>query len=115
MAWHFWVYFAARRRKDFKLEQFIGRIYIVRFFALLGVISRGKWMGLATPSWLWGLVGFLGVSKGIAAITLAFWLGAIVGVALLYFSKKKYGLKSSIAFGPFMILGTAISFLGEKE
>ena len=85
------------------------------FFALLWGISRGRWMGFGDAKLALGVGWLLGVSKGIAAITLAFWLGAIVGVALLYFNKKKYGLKSSIAFGPFMILGTAISFFwGER-
>mgnify|MGYP001584884305 CR=1 FL=1 len=85
------------------------------FFALLWGISRGRWMGFGDAKLALGIGWLLGMSKGIAAVTLAFWLGAIVGVALLYFSKHKYGLKSSIAFGPFMILGTAISFFwGER-
>ena len=85
------------------------------FFALLWGVSKGKWMGFGDAKLALGIGWLLGITKGIAAITLAFWIGAIAGVLLIYLNKSKYGLKSSIAFGPFMILGTAISFFwGEK-
>ena len=85
------------------------------FFALLWGMSKGRWMGFGDAKLALGIGWLLGITKGIAAITLAFWLGAIVGVLLIYLNKNKYGLKSSIAFGPFMILGTIISFFwGEK-
>jgi len=72
-------------------------------------------MGFGDAKLALGIGWLLGMTKGITAITLAFWIGAIVGVALIYLSKNKYGIKSAIAFGPFMILGTIISFfLGEK-
>ena len=85
------------------------------FFALLWGMSKGKWMGFGDAKLALGIGWLLGITKGIAAITLAFWVGAIVGVLLIYLNKNKYGLKSRIAFGPFMILGTIISFFwGEK-
>lgn len=85
------------------------------FFALLWLVSRGRWMGFGDAKLALGIGWLLGITRGIAAITLAFWIGAIVGVALIYLSKNKYGIKSAIAFGPFMIFGTAISFFwGEK-
>ena len=72
-------------------------------------------MGFGDAKLALGIGWLLGITNGIAAITLAFWIGAIVGILLLYLSKNKYGLKSSIAFGPFMVLGTIISlFWGEK-
>ena len=85
------------------------------FFALLWGVSRGRWMGFGDAKLALGIGWLLGITKGIAAITLAFWIGAIAGVLLIYLNKSKYGLKSGIAFGPFMILGTAVSFFwGEK-
>ena len=85
------------------------------FFALLWGVSRGRWMGFGDAKLALGIGWLLGMAKGAAAITLAFWIGAIAGVSLIYLSKNKYGMKSSIAFGPFMVLGTAISFFwGEK-
>jgi len=85
------------------------------FFALLWGVSKGKWMGFGDAKLALGIGWLLGTAKGIAAVTLSFWIGAIVGVWLIYLNKNKYGLKSKVAFGPFMILGTAISFFwGEK-
>ena len=112
----FWVYFACPPTSEIlNWNNLLAGFILFAFFAFLWVISRGKWMGFGDAKLALGVGWLLGVSKGIAAITLAFWLGAIVGVALLYFNKNKYGLKSSIAFGPFMILGTAISFFwGER-
>lgn len=99
----------------FDLYGFLAGFILFAFFALLWGVSKGKWMGFGDAKLALGIGWLLGMAKGAAAITLAFWLGAIVGVALLYIGKNKYGLKSAIAFGPFMILGTASSFFwGEK-
>lgn len=85
------------------------------FFAFLWLVSRGRWMGFGDAKLALGIGWLLGMIGGITAITLAFWIGAVVGVALIFLSKNKYGIKSAVAFGPFMILGTAFSFFwGEK-
>ena len=43
----------------FDTERLACRFCVVRFFALLCQVSKGKWMGFpATPNWLWELVGF---------------------------------------------------------
>ncbi|OGG79430.1 hypothetical protein A3A39_00530 [Candidatus Kaiserbacteria bacterium RIFCSPLOWO2_01_FULL_54_13] len=93
-------------------------------------VSRGVWMGLGdvklalTMGWLLGLEG------GLAALFLAFILGAIVSAPLLFFSSslwkrisaryhflhtvfnvkagKGYTMKSEIPFGQFLILATFI-------
>lgn len=99
----------------FNWNNFLAGFILFAFFAALWGISKGKWMGFGDAKLALGIGWLLGLSKGAAAITLAFWIGAIAGVALLYLNKNKYGLKSSIAFGPFMVLGTIISFFwGEK-
>lgn len=99
----------------FNGNNLIAGIILFSFFALLWLVSRGRWMGFGDAKLALGIGWFLGMTKGITAITLAFWIGAIVGVALIFLSKNKYGIKSAIAFGPFMILGTAISFfVGER-
>jgi leader peptidase (prepilin peptidase) / N-methyltransferase len=101
--------------ENFNLNNLLAGFMLFAFFAFLWGVSKGKWMGFGDAKLALGIGWLLGMSKGIAAITLAFWIGAIVGVSLLYLSKNKYGLKSSIALGPFMVLGTIISFFwGEK-
>ena len=100
---------------NFDFNGLLAGFILFAFFALLWGVSKGKWMGFGDAKLALGIGWLLGITKGVAAITLAFWIGAIVGVLLIYLNKSKYGLKSSIAFGPFMILGTAISFFwGEK-
>ena len=100
---------------NFDFNGLLAGFILFAFFALLWGVSRGRWMGFGDAKLALGIGWLLGITKGIAAITLAFWIGAIAGVLLIYLNKSKYGLKSGIAFGPFMILGTAVSFFwGEK-
>src|SRR3989344_1715921 len=53
---------------------------------------------------------FYGLSMGFSALVLAFWIGAVVGLGLVIFSKK-YGFKSEIPFAPYLILGTLLVFI----
>src|SRR3990167_3797560 len=100
---------------NFDFNGLLAGFILFAFFASLWGVSRSRWMGFGDAKLALGIGWLLGITKGIVAITLAFWIGAIVGVLLIYLNKSKYGLKSSIAFGPFMILGAAISFFwGEK-
>lgn len=83
------------------------------FFLLLSIITRGRGMGLgdAKLAFLLGLI--LGFPKIVIALYAAFLTGAGVGVILILTGKKK--LKSKIAFGPFLIVGTVVAILwGEK-
>lgn len=108
-------FLAGEKEIVFNGNNLVAGVILFSFFALLWLVSRGRWMGFGDAKLALGIGWFLGMTKGITAITLAFWIGAIVGVALIFLSKNKYGIKSAIAFGPFMILGTAISFfVGEK-
>ena len=103
------------RIENFNMDGFLAGFILFAFFALLWGVSKGRWMGFGDVKLALGIGWLLGMAKGAAAITLAFWIGAIIGVLLIYLSKNKYGMKSSIAFGPFMVLGTMISFFwGEK-
>ncbi len=101
--------------ENFDFNGLLSGFMLFAFFALLWGVSRGRWMGFGDAKLALGIGWLLGITNGISAVTLAFWIGAIIGVLLIYLNKNKYGLKSNIAFGPFMILGTAISFFfGEK-
>ncbi|PJE73758.1 MAG: hypothetical protein COV02_00905 [Candidatus Terrybacteria bacterium CG10_big_fil_rev_8_21_14_0_10_41_10] len=101
--------------ENFNVNGLLAGLILFIFFASLWFFSGGRWMGFGDAKLALGIGWLLGIANGIAAITLAFWIGAFVGILLLYLSKNKYGLKSNIAFGPFMVLGTIISlFWGEK-
>jgi len=79
----------------------------------LFLITRGGGMGFGDVK-LAAIIGFLlGTISGLISLYLAFILGAIVGLILIIFKIK--GLKSKIAFGPFMVLGMlTMSFFGDN-
>lgn len=71
-------------------------------------MTGGKSMGLGDVLLLLPLGWLAGVSQGFAGLLLAFWLGAIYGIIMMGLGKK--GMKSAIAFGPFIIIAFAIAF-----
>lgn len=82
------------------------------FFLILFLITRGKGMGFGDVklAFLLGLV--LGFPEIILALYLAFLTGAIAGIILIIWRKKR-SLKEAIPFGPFLIAGALVSiFLG---
>lgn len=83
-------------------------IFAGGFFLFLIWITRGRGMGGGDVKlgFLMGMV--LGISQTLLALFLAFFTGAIAGVALMMAKRK--GMKSEMPFGPFLILGFMISF-----
>jgi len=83
------------------------------FFAIIVLVSRGKWMGGGDVKlgFLLGLI--LGWPKILAALFLAFILGSIVGIFLVIRGKKK--LKSAVPFGPFLAAATLVVMLWGDE
>ncbi len=79
----------------------------------LFLITKGNGMGFGDVK-LAFIIGFLlGFKGGLVALYLAFIIGAIGGIILII-SKKK-GLKSRIAFGPFMVTGLITVMLGGAQ
>ena len=107
------------------LNLLTGPILFVPFF-LLWFFSQGKWIGLGDGKLALGIGFLLGISPGISAVVLAFWIGAAVSIVLLGLQKifqnrpvtlgrlsiipRQLTIKSEIPFGPFLILATAIVF-----
>jgi len=110
--------------------QIVSALGITLFLFLLFAFSRGRWLGLGDVKLILPLALFLPWSDNLVALMLAFWSGAVVGLALIgwsHFSGKhrvsgrggslgvkerrashqSYQLKSEIPFAPFLILGTA--------
>ncbi len=83
---------------------------------LLSLVSGGRWMGWADGALEVSLGWILGLSMGGTALMLAFWSGALVGVALMGASKlwrhagKRFTMGSELPFAPFLVLGCLITY-----
>lgn len=80
-------------------------------FALLWLISEGKWIGLGDAKLVLGLGWLLGLHAEINAVVISFWVGAAVSIVwmLITYGRFKKGLE--IPFGPFLILAAYLVLL----
>ncbi len=84
----------------------VGSLIAGGFFAAQFFVSKGRWIGQGDIG-LGVLMGvLLGWEKTLAALFLAYIIGALVGVSLLLTKKKKAG--SEIAFGTFLSIATVV-------
>ncbi len=90
--------------------ELLSGILIALPFFLLWLVSSGRWMGFGDVKFAVGIGWLLGLSQAFSALALAFWSGAIVGIALILLSKK-YKMKTEIPFAPYLVLGTFIAFI----
>lgn len=80
-------------------------------FALLWLVSRGRWMGFGDAKLMIGLGWLTGIGGGINAMILAFWIAAAVSVIWLLVTYKRFKPRTEIPFGPYLILGTYLVIL----
>lgn len=88
---------------------FFSAIGAFLFFLLIFLVTRGRGIGFGDVklSFLLGL--FLGFPKIIVALYLAFLTGALISAILVLWGKKRF-FGGTVPFGPFLVLGTLISF-----
>jgi prepilin signal peptidase PulO-like enzyme (type II secretory pathway) len=91
----------------------VGLLVPVAFFGSLVLFSRGRWLG-AGDIRVGAIMGFvLGWPTILVGLFLAYTIGSLV--SLIAILAGKLSLKSAIAFGPFLFLGTYISMIwGDK-
>ena len=83
----------------------IGAIFL--FFALW-YLSKGKALGFGDVKLVGATSLAVGFPLSAVAVVFAFWLGGLAGIVML--AARLRGLKSEIAFGPFIIAGTLEAF-----
>jgi leader peptidase (prepilin peptidase)/N-methyltransferase len=71
---------------------------------LLSLISGGRWMGWGDSGLELSIGWFLGLTAGASALMLAFWSGALLGIALMAL-KKGLKMNSELPFAPFLVFG----------
>ena len=95
------------------IDALIGASIPVIFFGLQIFISKGKWIGggdIRIGAFMGLILGYKGV---LLALFLSYIIGAIISSFLLL--TKKTTLKTQIPFGPFLAMGTMITFLFRDE
>ena len=90
------------------LEYILSALAASGFLLILNLITKGNGMGMGDVKLALFMGLFLGGLKTIIAFYLAFVVGAILGLILIFF--KKATKKSQIPFGPFMILGVFVAW-----
>lgn len=99
--------------KNSTLHYFWTGLLSFGFLLFLHLVTRGKGMGLGDVKFAFAMGLFLGWPKILVAFYVAFLTGALVGFIMILLKKAK--IKSVIAFGPFLVLGTlATWFWGEE-
>lgn len=82
-------------------------------FYLLYKVTKEKGLGFGDVKFAFPMGALLGFYNSLLALYIACVLGGLVGVALILLQQKK--MKSMIAFGPFLILGTLVMLFFEKD
>ena len=83
------------------------------FVLFLWIVTRGAGIGLGDVKLVLVMGLLLGFPGILFALYIAFLTGAGVGVILIL--RRKKSLKSKIAFGPFLLLGTAASIIWREQ
>jgi leader peptidase (prepilin peptidase) / N-methyltransferase len=96
------------RWEDFWMAMASGMV-MMGLLWFLWWVTRGKGLGFGDVKFALVMGWLLGWPRSLVAFFLAFVLGAMVGVILILSGKKK--MKSKIAFGPFLVLGTVIALV----
>ena len=78
------------------------------FFLMIYVLTKAKGIGFGDVKFGFFMGLLLGFPDILLALYIAFLTGGVVAIILVLWKKK--GMKSEVAFGPFLIIGTYVSF-----
>ncbi len=94
--------------QQFKSDALSGFLVMLPILFLF-LITRGRGMGFGDVKYAFSMGILLGIKGGYVGMYLGFVIGAFFGLGLILSKRKK--LKSRIAFGPFLVLGTVLVLL----
>ena len=94
------------------LPAFITAIASGLFFFLIFFFTKGQGMGFGDVVYAFFMGWFLGFPGIIVGLYLAFLTGGIVSLILVLLKRKKLR-GDTIAFGPFLVMGTLLAFIFE--
>ena len=95
------------------INYFLSGLAIMSPILFLFLITKGKGMGFGDVK-LAFIFGFLlGLKGGLLVLYISFLAGGVIGAVLLTLRKK--GMKSTIAFGPYLVLGIIIMLFFSRQ
>ncbi len=92
------------------LSALFGGVLAALIFFLLWFFSKGRAMGFGDVKLGLGVGWLLGLQGGLAAVMIAFWVGAVVGLLMIAISRR-YRMHTQVPFAPFLIIATGIVVL----
>lgn len=99
---------------DPSIEELLAGPLLALPLLALSFVSRGRAMGWGDGKLAFGVGWLLGPIGGFGALLFSFWLGALVGLALLFLplssSRRRLTMKSEIPYAPFLIMGAAVAY-----
>jgi prepilin signal peptidase PulO-like enzyme (type II secretory pathway) len=83
------------------------------FLLLLHLVTKGRGMGLGDVKLALPVGLLLGYPLGILWLFVSFVSGAVIGLVLMAFGNA--GMKTKLAFGPFLVFGAVVTILFGKQ
>jgi len=89
----------------FNQATIIAALGFMLFFYSIWFFSDGRAMGFGDVELVLALSLLFGWPVSGIGVLFAFWIGAAVGIALLFQNRYRLTLKSEVPFGPFLVMG----------
>lgn len=80
------------------------------FFFALHILSGGRAMGFADAPLAFGLALLVGTVEALSGLAFSFWVGAIIGIAILLKRPKGSRMGIEVPFAPFLAAGFLLAY-----
>lgn len=80
-------------------------------FALVWLLSNGRWIGLGDAKLTLGIGWLLGLNGGANAVIWAVWIGAAFSLAWMFVAYGRFKTRTEVPLGPYLILGLYLVLL----
>jgi prepilin signal peptidase PulO-like enzyme (type II secretory pathway) len=90
------------------INHLVGGFFGAAFFGAIVAVTRGKGMGMGDVKLAFPLGVLFGWPDVLIISMMAFVIGGVFGIGVIAFGKKT--MKSAVAFGPFLVAASAITF-----
>ena len=100
------------RRPEF-VALLLSALTLGGIFAIIHLVSKGKWMGFGDAELLFLIGLVLGYSLGFLALILSVWVAALVGIGLIFLGRATR--KTALPFGSFLAGVSIVIIIFQNE